>query len=64
MKISINCDFALGRPDFHLPSLEDIHTYIGWRISDCGHSLAPNFTAVELMKDVSLLFGSGVNSSH
>nr|GMD25132.1 probable inactive histone-lysine N-methyltransferase SUVR1 [Ipomoea batatas] len=24
VKISINCDFALGRPDFHLPSLEDV----------------------------------------
>ncbi|KAL3620560.1 hypothetical protein CASFOL_035472 [Castilleja foliolosa] len=52
VKISLSCDLALGRPDFHIPSFEAVLRLLEekcltkYKISD------PNFSAMNLLKDM------------
>ncbi|XP_010323065.1 probable inactive histone-lysine N-methyltransferase SUVR2 isoform X1 [Solanum lycopersicum] len=52
VKLSINCDAALGRSDFHLPSLEAVVKLVEDKCLKPFKTLDPNFSVPKLMKDM------------
>ncbi|XP_015079521.1 uncharacterized protein LOC107023361 isoform X2 [Solanum pennellii] len=52
VKLSINCDAALGRSDFHLPSLEAVVKLVEDKCLKPFKILDPNFSVPKLMKDM------------
>lgn len=52
VKVSINCDPALCRPDFHMPSLESVLKMVELKCLKSYKILDPNFSVMKLMKDM------------
>ncbi|WOG94941.1 hypothetical protein DCAR_0314238 [Daucus carota subsp. sativus] len=52
VKISVSCKSAIGRPDFHMPSLDDVIRTVEAQCLRSYKSLDPNFSLKKLMKDM------------
>ncbi|MCD7472247.1 hypothetical protein HAX54_013274 [Datura stramonium] len=52
VKVSINCDPALYRSDFHMPSLESVLKMVELKCLKSYKILDPNFSVMRLMKDM------------
>ncbi|XP_055813115.1 probable inactive histone-lysine N-methyltransferase SUVR2 isoform X3 [Solanum dulcamara] len=52
VKVSINCDPALCRSDFHMPSLESVLKMVELKCLKSYKILDPNFSVMKLMKDM------------
>ncbi|XP_075100364.1 putative inactive histone-lysine N-methyltransferase SUVR2 [Nicotiana tabacum] len=52
VKVSIGCDSALGRSDFHLPCLEAVLKLVEDKCLKSYKALDPNFSVTKLMKDM------------
>ncbi|KAL9142981.1 hypothetical protein ABFS82_14G207200 [Erythranthe guttata] len=65
VKISLSCDVALGRPDFHMPTLETVLKSVDEKCLRTYKTLDPNFSVMNVMKEFCQCFlklGSGSNS--
>ncbi|KAL2488018.1 Histone-lysine N-methyltransferase SUVR2 [Forsythia ovata] len=52
VKISLSCDLALGRPGFHMPSLDAVLKSVEEKCLRSYKILDPNFSVMNLMKDM------------
>ncbi|KAK2978146.1 hypothetical protein RJ640_029140, partial [Escallonia rubra] len=52
VKISLSCDSALKRPDFHMPSLDELLKSVEDRCLRSYKILDPNFSLMKVMKDM------------
>ncbi|KAK4482362.1 hypothetical protein RD792_009515 [Penstemon davidsonii] len=52
VKIHLSCDLALGRPDFHMPSLEVVLESVDRNCLKQYKNLDPSFSAINLMKEM------------
>lgn len=65
VKISLNCESALGRPNFHMPSLDELREIMEERCLRSYKIIDPNFSVMNLMKDVCECFLElATDSSH
>ncbi|KAI3461832.1 hypothetical protein Pfo_018495 [Paulownia fortunei] len=56
LKISLSCDLAQGRPDFHMPSLETVLKLVEEKCLRSYKTLDPNFSLMNLMKEMCRCF--------
>ncbi|CAA2998120.1 probable inactive histone-lysine N-methyltransferase SUVR2 isoform X1 [Olea europaea subsp. europaea] len=52
VRISLSCDLALGRPGFHMPSLDAVLKSVEEKCLRSYKILDPNFSVMNLMKDM------------
>ncbi|XP_016470763.1 putative inactive histone-lysine N-methyltransferase SUVR2 isoform X1 [Nicotiana tabacum] len=65
VKVSINCDPALCRSDFHMPNLESVLKMVESKCLKSYKILDPNFSVMKLMKDMCECFLElGTQHSH
>ncbi|PHT30269.1 hypothetical protein CQW23_30139 [Capsicum baccatum] len=65
VKVSINCDPALCRSDFHMPSLESVLKMVELKCLKSYKILDPNFSVMKLMKDMcECVLELGTQNSH
>ncbi|XP_059626084.1 probable inactive histone-lysine N-methyltransferase SUVR2 isoform X2 [Cornus florida] len=66
VKISLSCNSALGKPDFHMPCLDEVLKLVEDKCLRSYKLLDPNFSVKKLMKDMCECFlelGSDSNES-
>ncbi|KAG8389157.1 hypothetical protein BUALT_Bualt02G0199900 [Buddleja alternifolia] len=56
VKISLNCNLARGRPDFHMPSLEAVVKVVDDKCLRSPETLNPNLSVMNLMKEMCQCF--------
>ncbi|KAF5741826.1 histone-lysine N-methyltransferase SUVR2 isoform X1 [Tripterygium wilfordii] len=52
VKVSLSCDSVLGRPDFHMPSIDELLQSLEEKCLRSYKIIDPNFSVKNLMKDV------------
>ncbi|GMH02562.1 hypothetical protein Nepgr_004401 [Nepenthes gracilis] len=51
VKISLNCEFALDRPNFHVPSIDEVMKYMEDKCLRSYKIIDPSFSVTNLMRD-------------